>query len=147
MPRGRRPSKQTFDIKLLDAESLGSPGGFEAALRSIESVCFQAGPAIAGMVTALSSHSHVLEYIFSGRLRVLAVICEFRGLIILHPSIGRRRIREVVQMDHLRVSHTRNPKHNQYSQHEASPETFLFIFLRGVPVRRRHPLRPSRVLE
>jgi hypothetical protein len=92
MPPDRRSSEQTFDISLLDVGALGSPGGLKTALRSIESVCFQADPAIAGMVMALSSRSHVLEYIFSGTLHMPGVACEFPGLIILLPSVGQEGV-------------------------------------------------------
>ena len=94
MPSDFRSS--TLDISLLDVGALDSPRGLETALRSIESMCFQADPAIAGMVTALSSRSHVLEYIFSGMLRVPAVACEFSGPIVFFPSVRRKGIREAV---------------------------------------------------
>lgn len=73
MPPDLRSQKQAFNTSLLDAGALDSPGGLETALRSIENVCFQADPAIVGMVMALSSRSHVLEYIFSGTFRCLRV--------------------------------------------------------------------------
>lgn len=66
MPPQIRSSNQTFNISLLDVETLDSPGGLETALRSIESLCFQADSVIAGMVMGLSSRSHILEYVFSG---------------------------------------------------------------------------------
>jgi hypothetical protein len=96
MPQDRYSSKQTFDISILDAGALDSPGGLETALHSLESMCFEADPAIAEMITALSSRSHVLEYIFSGTLCLPATACEFPGQIILLPSAGREGIREVV---------------------------------------------------
>ena len=58
-----RPPKQAFDINV---ETLDSPGGLEATLRSIERICFQTDPAIAGMLSTLNNRSHILEYIFSG---------------------------------------------------------------------------------
>ena len=73
MPPDLRSSKRAFDINLLDVGALDSPGGLKTALRSVETACFQADPAIAGMVMALSSRSHVLEYIFSGTLGVSVV--------------------------------------------------------------------------
>jgi len=76
MPPDLDSPKQTSDISLLDMGTLDSTGGLETALRSIESVCLLADPAIAGMVTALTSRSHVLEYIFSGMLRVVAAAWE-----------------------------------------------------------------------
>lgn len=81
MPQDRYSSKQTFDINLLNAEVLNSPGGLTTALHSVESMCFQADPAITGMVAALSSRSHVLEYIFSGALCIPTTACEFPGAI------------------------------------------------------------------
>lgn len=69
MPSDLHSSRQAFDISLLDAGALDSPDRLETALRSIENVCFQADPAIAEMVMALSSRSHILEYIFSGTFR------------------------------------------------------------------------------
>ena len=81
MPPVCRSSEQTFDIDLLDVGTLDSLGGLKTALRSIESVCFEADGAVAGMIMALSSRSHVLEYIFSGTSRVSTAACEFRGLI------------------------------------------------------------------
>ena len=77
MPPDLRSSKQTFDIGLFDAEALDSPEGLKTALRSVESVCFQADTEIAEMVSALSSRSHVLEFIFSGALRVPTVNASF----------------------------------------------------------------------
>lgn len=96
MSPGRRSPEPTFDIGLLDVGALDSPDGLHTALRSIESVCFQADPAMAGMMTALSSRSHVLEYVFSGALRVLAAACELHGLIISPPSVGQDGIRDFV---------------------------------------------------
>jgi len=81
MPPDHRSPEQAFDISLLDVGALGSPSGLEIALRSIESACFQADTAIAGMVMGLSSRSHVLEYVFSGTLRVHATAYEFPGPI------------------------------------------------------------------
>jgi len=83
MPPDLRSSKQAFDISLLDVGALDSPDGLKTALRSVATACFQADPAIAGMVMALNSRSHVLEYIFSGTLRVSAARSEFRGSIVL----------------------------------------------------------------
>ena len=94
MPPDLRSS--TLDISLLDVRVLDSPGGLETALRSIESMCFQTDPAIAGMVMTLSSRSHVLEYIFSGTLRVLAAACQFPGSTVFFPSVRRKGIREAV---------------------------------------------------
>jgi len=96
MPPDRRPSEQKFDISLLDVGVLDSPGGLQTALRSIETLCFQADTAIAGMVTALSSRSHVLEYVFSGALHVPAAVYELPRPIALFPSVGREGIRETV---------------------------------------------------
>ena len=96
MAQDLRSSKQTFDIGLLDVVALDSPDGLETALRSIESVCFQADPAIVEMVMALSSRSHVLEYIFSGMLRVPAAPCEFPVPTCLFVSVGRGGIREAI---------------------------------------------------
>jgi len=79
MPPDRRSSEQIFDINLLDAEALDSPGGLHTALCSIESLCFQSDTAIAGMVMALSSRSHVLEYVFSGALSVTTATYELSG--------------------------------------------------------------------
>lgn len=72
MSPDHRSSKQTFDLSLFGAEALDSPSGLETALRSVEGVCFQDDPAIVGMIVTLNSRSHVLEYIFSGTLRVSA---------------------------------------------------------------------------
>jgi len=83
MPPDLRSSKQAFDISLLDVGALDSPDGLNTALRSVATACFQADPAIAGMVAALNSRSHVLEYIFSGTLRVSAARSEFPGSIVL----------------------------------------------------------------
>ena len=82
MPRNRHSSEQTFDIRLLDAEALDSTDGFKTALRSIESVCFQADPAISEMVMALSDRSYVFEYVFSRTLCTLVVVCGSPGLIV-----------------------------------------------------------------
>jgi len=77
MPPDLRSSKLAFGISLFNVEALDSPGGLKTALLSIESVCFQDDPAIAGMVMTLSGRSHVMEYIFSGTLCVPTAVCEF----------------------------------------------------------------------
>ena len=96
MPQDRYSSESKFDINLFNAEPLDSPDGLETALRSVECMCFQADPAIAEMITGLSSRSHVLEYIFSGTLLVPVVACYFPGSVIFLPSVGREGIREIV---------------------------------------------------
>ena len=96
MPPDHRPSEQEFDISLLDVAALGSPDGLKIALRSIESVCFQADSAITEMIAALSSRAHLLEYVFSSALRVPAAAYGLPGPIILLPSIEREGIRNTV---------------------------------------------------
>lgn len=66
MPPDSRSPNQTLDISMLDVEASKFPAGLETTLRSIESLCLQANPAIAGMVSTLNSRSHILECIFSG---------------------------------------------------------------------------------
>ena len=90
MPQDRSSSEETFDISLLDAEALNSPGGLESALRSIETVCFQADIAITGMVMGLSSRSHILEYVFSGMLSLHAAAYEFPGPIFFIPVLDEK---------------------------------------------------------
>jgi hypothetical protein len=72
MPPDPRSSEPASYISLFNMETLDFPDGLEKTLRSIESLCFQADPAIAGIVSTLNSRSHILEYIFSGVLRLPA---------------------------------------------------------------------------
>ena len=90
MPPDRHPSEQIFDISLLDVGALDSPGGLKTALLSIESVCFQDDTAIAEMITGLSSRSHILEYVFSGALRVPAAAYKLSGPIFSFPVLDER---------------------------------------------------------
>ena len=93
MSPGLPPPNQAFDISLLNAEKLDSPGGLKTALHSIENICFQPGSAIiAGMILTLNSRSHILEYIFSGKPRVTAPVYELARHTILFTSAGREGI-------------------------------------------------------
>lgn len=138
---------QAFDISLLDVETLNSPGGLENALRSIENMCLQAEPAMAGMVLTLSSRSHVLEYIFSGTLRVPVVSYHCARRVILFASVGREGIRDTVQLDRLRFPDTDDPRYHKFAQHETPPTPFRFPAICRVPVRCRRSSRTRGVLE
>ena len=112
MPPGRS-SFHAFDINILDQRALDTPDGLDIALRAIEAVCHQGDPGIAGMVAALSSHSHTLEYILSGMLYLAAIgPCASPALTVPPSSAGGGGIRETLEVDRYRVSHTRNAKYD-----------------------------------
>ena len=73
MPPNRYSSQGAFDMDMLDPQALSTPDGLTAALRAIEAVCHRGHPEIAGMIEALNSRPFILEYIISGRSRVLIV--------------------------------------------------------------------------
>ena len=66
MPPNRTSPQQTFNPDILEPETLVTPGGFQAALNSIERVCYRDDSSIAEMVVGLSNRPYILEYIFSG---------------------------------------------------------------------------------
>ena len=68
MPPNRTSSQQIFNADLLEPEALAAPGGFHAALDSIENACYHDDPSIAEIIVGLSDRPHILEYIFSGML-------------------------------------------------------------------------------
>lgn len=69
MPPPDRPSsRKIFDLNVIDPEVLDTSDGFHTALCAIEGVCYRGDSEIAGMVSALMSRSHILEYIISGML-------------------------------------------------------------------------------
>jgi len=61
------------EVYLLKPEVLVVPDGLKTALGSIERVCYHDDSSIMDMILELSSRPHVLEYILSSTLRMLAV--------------------------------------------------------------------------
>ena len=66
MPLNRISTQRTFNTSLLEPDALVAPGGFQAALDSIERVCYHDDDSITEMIVGLSDRPHTLEYIFSG---------------------------------------------------------------------------------
>lgn len=134
MPQDRYSSQDAFNIDLLDSQALDTPDGLPAALRAIEEACYRGDPEIATMVVALSSRSHILEYIITG------MSCAHKFLrvpIILLSSTGGRGIRKAVEVDSYRVPHIRNAQHDGYCKHAAPPKTLIFVAVRRVSIRCR----------
>ena len=73
MPPNRTSSQRIFNTDLLEPGALAAPGGFKAALDSIERVCYHDDSSIAEMIVGLSHRPHILEYIFSGTLCMLVI--------------------------------------------------------------------------
>lgn len=69
MPPNRTSPQRTFNSGLLEPEALAIPGGLQAALGSVEKLCYHDDDSITGMVEGLNNRPHTLEYIFSGTLR------------------------------------------------------------------------------
>ena len=70
MPPNRTSSRRTFNTSLLEPEALTAPGGLQAALGLINKVCYSDDFSVMEMVGELNGRPHVLEYIFSGTLRI-----------------------------------------------------------------------------
>ena len=68
MSQDRDSAQDVFDIDILNARALDTPDGLQTALSVVEAICRRGDPEISGMVAALNSRSHILEYIISGRL-------------------------------------------------------------------------------
>lgn len=148
MPPDSHSSHCAFDIGMLDPRVLDTPDELYAALRAIEGVCHRSGPEIARIVSALISRPYILEYIISGTLHALVV--GYRALpvpIISFSSGGRTCVRETLGVGAFGVPHTYNSQHDGYYEYEASPETFRFAVVRGVPVLSRYSLRPPHILD
>ena len=65
MPPNRASPQRTFNTSLLEPDALVAPGGFQAALDSIERVCYHDDDSITEMIVGLTNRPHILEYIFS----------------------------------------------------------------------------------
>jgi hypothetical protein len=68
MAPNRTSSQQTFNTNLLEPDALGTLGGLQAALGSIERVCYHNDSSIMEMVVELSNRPYILEYILSSAL-------------------------------------------------------------------------------
>ena len=68
MPLDRTSSRQDFSTSLLEPDALTTRGGLQAALQSIERVCYHGDSSIMEMIVELSSRPHILEYTFSSAL-------------------------------------------------------------------------------
>lgn len=66
MPPNCAPPHESFDTGLLEPDALSARGGLQAALRSIESVCFHDDTSIMSMIAELTARPYILEFIFSG---------------------------------------------------------------------------------
>ena len=73
MPPNRASPQRTFNTSLLEPDALVTPGGFQAALDSIERVCYHNDDSITEMIVGLSDRPHILEYIFSSTSRMPAI--------------------------------------------------------------------------
>ena len=137
-----------FDINALDQQALDTPDGLDIALRAIEAVCHQGDPGIAGMVAALSGHSHTLEYILSGTSCLTAIgPCASLALTVPPSSAGGGGIREALKVDCYRISHTRNPEYDGYYEHAAPTQVFVLVVIRGVSVHCQSTPQPPHLLE
>ena len=68
MAPNRTSSQQIFNTNLLEPDALGTPSGLQAALGSIERVCYHNDSSIMEMVVELSNRPYILEYILSSTL-------------------------------------------------------------------------------
>ena len=70
MPPNRTSSRRTFNTSLLEPEALSAPGGLQAVLGFINKVCYSNDFSVMEMVGELNGRPYLLEYIFSGALRM-----------------------------------------------------------------------------
>lgn len=97
MPSNRSSSQQTFNTGLLEPEVLAARGGLQAALRSIETVCYHDDASITEMIVELSSRPHILEYILSSTFHTFVIAV---GPTNIHScSLGRQAFRKVIEVD------------------------------------------------
>jgi hypothetical protein len=124
MPFNRTSSQQSFNTGLLEPEALTTRGGLQAALRSIESVCFHDDSSIMDMVVELSSRPHILEYIFSSTFCTLVIIM---GLIDeCSSSIWRSTLREIIEVDCCPVPYVLHTRRDGRFWHPTASATILF---------------------
>lgn len=103
----------------------------------IKNVCFQGDPAFAGVITALRSRSHVLEYVFSGAFRVPTTAWEFprpSSFLVLDKEACEKLSSA---LDHFGVLDTHHPKNDGHPQHETSLVAFPFVVVCRTPLHRK----------
>lgn len=147
MPPDRYSSQSTFDMEMLDPQAFFAPDGLKIALRAIEAICHRGDPEIAGMVEALNSRSHILEYIISGMSCLPIGPCEPPALIIFPTSAQGGGVQGTLEVDSYRVPHIRDAKYYGHHEHTPSPTVLIFVANRRISNLCRCAQRPPCIPE